>query len=83
MELLGNNESNEKQIPAIMLSKREIECLMLAALGYSLSETAEVLKISQKTVEQYRNDIKRKLKCRNITHAVFQGIKFGLITPIE
>ncbi len=65
------------------LTKREKECLSLAALGHSSTETAELLKISRKTVEQYRGEIKKKLKCKNMTHAIIRGIKYGYITPTE
>lgn len=61
------------------LTKREIECLTLAALGFSSSATAEILHISSKTVEQYRNDIKKKLGSKNMTQAVVLGIKYGYV----
>lgn len=66
------------------LTKREVECLNLAALGYSSTTTAEILKISKKTVEEYRNEIKKKLGCKSIAQAVFQGIKYGyVVKPFE
>ena len=61
------------------LTKREVECLTLAALGCSSSATAEILKISSKTVEQYRNEIKKKLGSKNMTQAVVLGIKYGYV----
>ncbi len=64
------------------LTKREVECLILSTLGHSSYETAEVLRISKKTVEQYRSDIKKKLSCKNMIQAAMQGIKYGYIKPM-
>lgn len=68
---------------AQQLTKREQECLALAAKGYSAGETAELLAISRKTVEGHRNEIKRKLACRTMTQAVIQGIKYSYLQPKE
>lgn len=63
------------------LSQREISCLFWAAKGKTSRETAELLRISSSTVESHRKQIKRKLKCYNLTHAVFEGIRHGYIKP--
>ncbi len=68
-----NQNSPEK------LTAREIECLYLAANGKSSEETAKLLHIGKTTVDTYRNEVKRKLNAINITHAVFEAIKFGYI----
>jgi len=59
------------------LAKREIQCLRLAAQGFSTSETAKLLKISPKTVEKHRKNINKKLHCKNITQAVTVGFNYG------
>lgn len=65
------------------LTRREAQCLNLSALGYSSTMTAEILKISKKTVDQYRNDIKEKLGCKSMAQAVFQGVKYGYVKQTE
>lgn len=61
------------------LSPREKECLSLAALGYTVRESAELLDIKHNTVEDYHKSIKKKLKCKTIARAVMEGIRYGWI----
>lgn len=61
------------------LTKRERECLQLARLGCNAATAAEILKISKKTVEQHRNEAKKKLGCKTLIEAVDLGIKYGFI----
>lgn len=61
------------------LSSREQECLSLAALGYTVRESAELLNIKQNTVEDYHKSIKKKLQCKTIAKAVMEGIRYGWI----
>lgn len=44
-------------------SAREIDCLYLLHLGYSIKKSATILNISPRTVEYYLNNIKEKLGC--------------------
>lgn len=61
------------------LTKREVNCLVLAARGKTSSETAKLLGIKPSTVETHRKEIKRKLECQNMAHAVFEGILLGYV----
>lgn len=61
------------------LSPREQECLSLAALGYTVRKSAELLDIKQNTVEDYHKSIKKKLQCKTIARAVMEGIRYGWI----
>ena len=72
--LIKNLQGN-KQI----LTNREIECLHWAAQGKSSEETATILKIKAATVNEYRKQIKDKLNCSNLTHAVYEAIKCGYL----
>ncbi|GEM_PF-1219954 len=65
------------------LSPREVSCLYWAAMGKTSSETAEILNIQQTTIEQHRQEIKKKLECKSIAEAVFKGIQFGYISQHE
>lgn len=59
------------------LSKREIYCLLLAAKGFTISETAGLLKIRKTTVVTHRENIFKKLSCNSIAQAVFEAIRLG------
>lgn len=63
------------------LTENEVFCLFLAAKGYSASKTAKLMITKLSTVNSYRKEIKRKLKCCNMTQAVYDGICFGYIPP--
>ncbi|BBB14784.1 autoinducer-binding domain protein [Candidatus Rickettsiella viridis] len=63
------------------LAPREQECLLFAALGCSSAQTAEILPIEKKTVEEFLSNTRKKLGCKNTTQAVVQGIRYGYISP--
>lgn len=65
------------------LTPREQSCLYLAALGLSTKEISAILKIKDSTVVTYRKEIIRKLKCKNMVQAVFNGLRIGIITSAE
>lgn len=61
------------------LTESEVNCLYLAAKGYSIQETANFLKEDSTTIEFHRKQILHKLGCKNITQAVFEGIRYGAL----
>ncbi len=63
----------------LRLTKREIDVLQLARLGFNATVTAGLLQISRKTVEQHRNEAKKKLGAKSIAEAVALGIKYGFL----
>lgn len=65
------------------LTKREMECLALATLGETSVSTAKILKISRKTVDQYKHNLKKKLESRNMTEAAIKGIKYGYFNQFD
>jgi DNA-binding CsgD family transcriptional regulator len=54
-------------------------CLYLAAEGYSIKETAELLGLSPYTVMDHRKHYIRRLGARNTTHAVVIALRRGLL----
>lgn len=56
---------DESPWPLKSLSPRECEVLRLIGEGHSIRKTAAALKLSPKTVETYRDRIKRKLAVRS------------------
>jgi DNA-binding CsgD family transcriptional regulator len=61
------------------LTEREQACLLLAAQGYSAKETANLLNCEITTIQTHRKAILMKLKCSNMTQAVFVGIRYGYL----
>ncbi|MFI4986698.1 MAG: autoinducer binding domain-containing protein [Alphaproteobacteria bacterium] len=65
----------------VLLSEREAECLIWMARGKTNWEIAEILRLSEKTIENYLENIKRKLGVYTKTQAVVNAIMRGLIKP--
>ncbi|MCV3735420.1 LuxR family transcriptional regulator (plasmid) [Rhizobium sp. TRM96647] len=64
----------------IMLTDREVECLSWTAAGKTSLEIAEILGLSEHTVNHYLNQVTRKLEAVNRTQAVVKAIRRGLIS---
>ncbi|MVA56853.1 helix-turn-helix transcriptional regulator [Agrobacterium vitis] len=62
------------------LSPREVDVLYWMARGKTAWEIAEILNISQKSVDFYTDMAKTKLQAVNRTHAVVKAIMLGLVT---
>ncbi len=77
-EILPNyiNLENEDKI----LSKRELEILILVAAGFENLHIAKVFKVTLSTVKKQLEKIFIKLKARNRANAVFIGQCQGLIS---
>jgi len=61
------------------LSSRERDVIAWAARGKTVIETAEILNISEGTVETHMKRAIHKLDCTNKTHAVAKAITLGVI----
>jgi DNA-binding CsgD family transcriptional regulator len=68
---------------AATLSAREIECLTLAANGFTDREMAERLRLSAHTVHFHLNNAASKLNARNRIHAVGLAAQLGIIGPVD
>ncbi|QRM54494.1 LuxR family transcriptional regulator [Sinorhizobium sp. BG8] len=64
----------------VVLTEREIQCLGWTAAGKTSLEIAEILGLSEHTVNHYLNQVTRKLEAVNRTQAVVKAIRRGLIT---
>jgi DNA-binding NarL/FixJ family response regulator len=62
-----------------VVTKREEEVLQLIANGYSTTEVADQLYISQKTVKNHLASIYQKLDARDRTQAVLQAVRMGIV----
>ena len=62
------------------LSEQELNCLVLAAWGIEIEETAKLLAIKEDSVNKIRANIFQKLNAKNITHSVFKANTAGILT---
>ncbi len=64
-----------------LLSEREREVLVMTALGYSSREIGELLFISPKSVDTYRQRLMEKLNLQSRAELVQYALKNGLLEP--
>ncbi len=67
--------------PAIPLTPREEEVVKLIAEAYTNAQIAEILHLSEKTVESHRANVLRKLGMRDRVQLVRYAIRRGLVEP--
>jgi DNA-binding NarL/FixJ family response regulator len=65
------------------LSPRETSCLLLAAKGKTVEESAKLMNVKTSTVRTWRNNILGKLSCRSMAQAIFKGIHYGYLCPVK
>jgi LuxR family transcriptional activator of conjugal transfer of Ti plasmids len=67
------------QTAAAALTAREMDCLRLAALGHTVTETAEALQVTPRTVEFHLKNAADKFGASNKLRAVALAVSRGLI----
>lgn len=75
--LISNTFVNKKLVFNNKLTKQERACLILAAHGRTVTQSAEILKVGSTTVHSHCKAIRRKLGCTTMAQAIFRGIKYG------
>ncbi len=78
--LLSSNNFVESDV---ILSRREKEVLSLISLGFSDKEIGELLHLSKRTVDGYRNNLLIKFGARNSAHLMRFAIVHNLLLPDE
>jgi DNA-binding NarL/FixJ family response regulator len=73
--------ANGEEVPSDPLSSRESEIVKLIAEGNTSREIAELLVISEKTVERHRANILDKLGMRDRVDLTRYAIRRGLVQP--
>lgn len=68
------------EVPARRLTSRQEEILRLIDRGLSVKQTARLLGVSQKTVENHQRALFQKLSVRNRAEAVIQAHALGLLS---
>lgn len=61
------------------LTKRELEVLGYLAEGFTVKEISKIFVHSEHAVRTHRNNIRKKMDCRNTAQMVAKGIRMGLI----
>jgi DNA-binding NarL/FixJ family response regulator len=72
----GNKESGKGKNPVDLLSDREFEVFDLIGKGNKTGEIAERLNLSVKTIETYKENIKKKLELKNSSELAQYSIKW-------
>lgn len=75
----GQSEEDELKAEDVKLSKREKEVLYLACKGLSIKQIADLLFISDRTVEKHRTNLMQKTNTKNIVELIIFAIKNNLI----
>jgi len=70
-----------EQAPRERLTPRELDVVKLIAEAYTNKQIAEILKVSEKTVESHRANVLAKLGMRDRVELVRYAIRRGLIDP--
>jgi DNA-binding NarL/FixJ family response regulator len=80
-EQLANDLTNAKSLDVLhkILSNREYQTLCLMAAGKSLSEMADIMSLSAKTVSVYRSRMLEKMQLKNNAEAVRYALNNHLI----
>lgn len=76
MEQPGFDYSSTLSVP---LKSYEVEILKLVALEYTTAEIASKMKLSPKTIENYRGILLEKIGAKNIAGLVTYAVRKGLI----
>lgn len=63
------------------LTKRELEVIRLVAKEYTNQEIADLLSVSNRTVDTHKRNLLKKLKVKNVVGLVKYALKHNLIEP--
>lgn len=77
--VINPNINIDEDDPLSMLSPREKEIMQLVAEEHTSSEIADMLYISEKTVEKHRAKLMEKLNVRNLAGLVRLAVKYRLV----
>ena len=69
--------------PPPRLSAREYECLSWAAQGKSNRDIAQIIGVSEPTVQFHMSNVMKKLKVSSRVSAVFEASRMGLLRQLE
>jgi len=71
--------TSDEELPHKTLSDREYQVMRMIALGKTVTEIAEELSLSVKTVSTYRSRILEKMKMKNNAEIMYYAVKNRLV----
>jgi two-component system invasion response regulator UvrY len=80
-KMILNSMDGHNGTPFDSLSAREMEVLMLLSEGHRLSEIADAMHLSPKTVATYKYRIFEKLETRNDVEVTRLAMRYGIGAP--
>ncbi len=83
MERAAGRIMTGPQSPGDLLTDRELEVFQFLSEGRSTSQVAKALHLSMKTVSAHRENIKRKLGCKNASELVRFAISWAQQNQID
>jgi len=81
VNMLKNGELNTPHVNTIILSENELNFLKLSSTDKTYKEIATEMKISPRTVDNYRDSLFIKLNVKSRVGLVMHAIKNGIISP--
>ncbi|WP_158960425.1 response regulator transcription factor [Myroides fluvii] len=69
--------------PAIILSPREIEIIRLYAMQYNVKQIADLLHLSTRTIEKYKEKLMQKTGARNFIGVILFALRWHYIEDSE
>lgn len=78
-KVLFDEHDSKNKMPHENLSEREFQVMLMLASGKTISEIAEVISISDKTVSTYRSRIMKKMRLKTNTDCTLYAMRKGLI----
>lgn len=79
-QLVFQNFITRREAPQVRLSGRQREVLQWAAVGKSRSAIAEIMGITEDTVDDHFRHVFRKLQCNDRVVAVLRAVQMGVIS---
>jgi DNA-binding CsgD family transcriptional regulator len=76
---LNKNNLPKPKLVTSVLTRREMEILKLVTKGHGSKQIASLLYISNKTVDNHRQNMLRKTGCRSSSELVSLGIRVGIV----
>ncbi len=71
------------QTPNVQLSRREVEILRQASLGFTNKEIARVFELSEPTIKYHMAAVLEKFQVRNRIEAIMEAHRRGLLSPVD
>jgi DNA-binding NarL/FixJ family response regulator len=79
VSIINKKKEDKSQSELVKLTKRELEVLKLICKGHCNNEIAELLFISNRTVDRHRSNLLSKTSCHNSTSLVMYAVKNKIV----